>query len=98
MKNPSNHKPEMVPADPARRRAALADCTRQRNVLFVAAVVATVSALITRSKSPHNLHALALISLGAVLLWIIVFRLESQRRALTPPDRGDSGKDEPPKA
>jgi len=38
-----------------------------------------------------------LISLGAVLMWLVVFRIDFQRRALLLLDQNDKAKDEQPK-
>jgi len=82
-------------ADPLRRRAAIANFTRQHTVLFWCALVVTASALVMRFTPAYNQKALTLLSLGAVLMWLVVFRIDSHRRTLLRLDQNDQAKDKP---
>jgi len=88
---------EPTAADPVRRRAAIAVLTRQRAMIFCSALVVTACALLMHFSHAQNPKSPMLIGLGAVLMWLVVFRIDFQRRALLLPDRGDPAKDEKPK-
>ncbi len=92
MKTKFNQWLEQEAADPVRRRAAMADFTRRRTVLFGCALVVTVCALMMHFTPTRNPNSPTLASLSAVLLWLVVFRLDFHRRALALADRGDKGK------
>jgi hypothetical protein len=89
---------EQTAADPARRRAAILDFTRRRIVLFICAALVTVCAIGMHFTPARNPNSPALISLSAALLWLVVFRIDSQRRALVLVDRFDQNKDPKPAA
>jgi len=89
---------EQAAADPAQRRAAIADFTRQRFVLFCCALVLTVGAVAMRFTPTRSPHTAQLIAIGAVLLWIVVFRVVAHLRALTEMDRGNKTPDAKPTA
>jgi lipopolysaccharide export LptBFGC system permease protein LptF len=87
---------EQAAADPARRRAAIADFTRQRAILFSCAVVMTICALAMCLIPTRSPGTPTLAGFGAVMMWFIVFRVDSHRRVLTLLDRFSKDRDEKP--
>jgi hypothetical protein len=74
---------EETAADPVRRRAAIADFSKQRTILFCCALVMTACAAAICFTSTHSPSAPALLSFAAAMSWIGVFRVNSKRQILT---------------
>ena len=89
---------EQSAADPARRRAALAEFTRQSYVLFCSALGVTVCSFLLRYRTPHQPHRATLVGLAAMALWLLVFQANSRRRALVQLDRATRKKERSPAA
>jgi hypothetical protein len=89
MNTKSNKWFEQAAADPAHRRAAIADFTKQRAILFCCAVAITVCALIICLIPTQSPSSPTLLSFCAVMSWLIFFRVDSNRRVLTLLDRFD---------
>ena len=89
---------EQAAEDPARRRAAIASFTKQRNILLCCALVPTVCALMISFTPTRSPNTPALMGFGALLTWIIVFRVDSHRRVLTLLDGFSKDRDAKPTA
>jgi hypothetical protein len=74
---------EETAADPVRRRAAIADFTKQRAILICCSLVvtaATVAMFFTATRSPNSP---ALLTISSALMWFGVVRIDARRRVLT---------------
>jgi len=74
---------EETAADPIRRRAAIADYSKQRMVLICCALVSTAAAIAMFFTPTHSPNSPALLAFSATMLWIIVVRVDSRRQILT---------------
>jgi hypothetical protein len=74
---------EETAADPVRRRAAIADLSKQRTILICCALVATaatVAMFFTATRSPNSP---ALLTISSALIWFGVVRIDAKRQVLT---------------
>lgn len=74
---------EQAATEPARRRAAIADFSKRRNILFWCAMVITLCALLSAfaSDMAGKSGGFALL-FSAAVIWSIVFKFESELRLL----------------
>jgi hypothetical protein len=82
MNNKFNKWFEQTAADPARRRAAIADYTKYRVILFCCAVVITGCALDMFFTGTRHPSSVVVESFAACMSWIVVVRVSSTRRVL----------------
>ncbi len=73
---------DRMAADPARRRAGIADLSLRRSVLFCCAVVMTLCALMVFFGSNRTSGGGAAIGFGSATMWMLVFKFESDLRLL----------------
>jgi sorbitol-specific phosphotransferase system component IIBC len=73
---------EQTAADPTRRRAAIADFTKRRAILFCCALVITGSALAMFFTATRNPTSAVLESFAAFMSWITVISISSDLRVL----------------
>jgi hypothetical protein len=74
---------EETAADPVRRRAAIADLSQQRVILFCCALVITACAVATFFTALHSSQkGSAALSFAAAMSWIGVVRVDSKRQVL----------------
>jgi hypothetical protein len=66
------------PDDPVARQAAMASGQRQRLIIFCAAVVVSICAVIMNIQHTRSMRARGLTDIGAILLWLMVFRIGSK--------------------
>jgi hypothetical protein len=85
---------EETAADPARRRAAIADFSKRRTILFCCALMSTICTLAMFFTSTNSLIQ-ALMCLSAFLSWFVVLSLGSDLRALKLVDRFFSRREKP---
>jgi hypothetical protein len=81
---------EQTAADPARRRAAIADFTRRRAILFCSALVITGGALAMFIMETRRPSAAVLESFAAFSSWMAVMSVSSDLRVLKLLDRFSS--------
>ena len=74
---------EETAADPVRRRAAIADFTKQRALLICCALVASAAAAFMFFTSTRSPNSPALLTFSAAMIWIGVVRVDARRQALT---------------
>ena len=74
---------EAIAADPVRRRAAIADFTRQRAILFCCALAMTACAVAMCFTPVRSPGSPALLSFAAAMSWVGVVRVDSRRQVLT---------------
>ena len=74
---------EETAADPTRRRAAIADYSKQRTILICCALVATAAAVAMYFTAARSPNSPALLTFSAAMIWIGVVRIDSRRQALT---------------
>jgi threonine/homoserine/homoserine lactone efflux protein len=84
---------EQTAAEPARRRAAIADLSKLRTIFFWLAIAMSVIAI----ASTWNGQASGLI-LVAAIIWSIFFKFESDLRLLRVIERLQKDRDEKPTA
>ena len=87
-------------ADPGRRRAAIADLSKRRTILFWCATLITVCAVLSACASgmagkPAVSSALLLC---AALEWIVVFKFDSDLRLLQVIEKLQRSREEKPAA
>ena len=73
---------EQTAADPVLRRAAIADFTKRRAIIFCCALVITAGVLAMCFTTTHNPSSPILESFAAFMSWIVVIRIGSHLRVL----------------
>jgi hypothetical protein len=74
---------EETAADPVRRRAAIVDFSKQRNVLICCALVATTATVAMFFTTPRSPSSPALLTISSALMWFGVVRIDARRQVLT---------------
>jgi hypothetical protein len=82
------------PADDPVRRQAVAAINRQRHLIFLAAIIVTGCAVFMNLTHKRDPHVRGFTDIGAVLLWLMVFRIGAKLRALTGEEPTAREKDE----
>jgi hypothetical protein len=74
---------EETAADPVRRRAAIADLSKQRIILIccaLASTAATIAMFFTATRSPNSP---AVLTVSSALIWFGVVHIDARRQVLT---------------
>ena len=73
---------EETAADPARRRAAIADYSRRRIILFWCAVLSSVCAIAIFLVPSHHPGGEGMVGFLAAMMWIVGMKVDSDLRVL----------------
>ena len=84
---------DQTAADPVARRAAIADLTSRRTLLFWASVIASIGVIVTSFRAGSAAGAFT-----AAIMWSLLFKFESDLRLLRVIDRLQRDRDEKPMA
>jgi len=82
MFNKQDEQFDQMAADPARRRAGIADLSSRRNLMFWCAVGMTLCALVTFFMSLRGARGGAAVGFAAAVQWMLLFKFESDLRLL----------------
>jgi len=74
---------EETAADPVRRRAAIADFSKQRIILICCALVVTAATVATFFSATRSPNSPALLTISSALMWFGVVRIDARRQVLT---------------
>jgi hypothetical protein len=73
---------DQTAADPTRRREAIVDFSRRRNIMFWAAIGMTLCALAIFFISLRHDRGSAAVGFAAAVQWMLLFKFESELRLL----------------